>query len=358
MDSPSRSDLLASIYHNPSHPASYGSAVNLAKASGVPLPSVLDWLEGQDAFTLHRPIRKRFPRNKYVAFNIDDYWEADLADVSNLATENDNIKFLLVCIDVFSKVVFVRPLASKSAHDVKTAFQDIIESSGRIPMNLRTDSGTEFKNKTLAKYLKSLGIHYFVSHDPEMKCAVVERFNRTLKSKTYKFLTHRNTKRYIDHLQDIVQGYNNAYHRTIMMAPFEVSPENIDKVFFNTHRNQKNLPKRITILKLGTYVRLSILKHKFEKSYEESYTTAVYKIKKILKRRPLVYVLENLLGEELAGTFYRHEMTPVKKPEVFKIDKVLHTVKQGNSRRHYVSWRGYRKEFNSWVDDKELADLT
>jgi hypothetical protein len=62
-----------------------------------------EWLEAQDTYTLHRPVRKIFPRNPYTVNNIMDVWECDLVDVQGLSKHNDGIKYLLSVIDVFSK---------------------------------------------------------------------------------------------------------------------------------------------------------------------------------------------------------------------------------------------------------------
>ena len=64
---------------------------------------LIEWLEAQDVYTLHRPVRKRFPRNPYTLNNIMDIWECDLVDVQGLSKHNDGIKYLLSVIDVFSK---------------------------------------------------------------------------------------------------------------------------------------------------------------------------------------------------------------------------------------------------------------
>jgi len=61
------------------------------------------WLETQDAYTLHRPLRKRFPRNPYTVNNIDDVWELDILDLSSVKKFNNNYRYLLKVIDEFSK---------------------------------------------------------------------------------------------------------------------------------------------------------------------------------------------------------------------------------------------------------------
>ena len=78
--------------------------------------------------------------------------------------------------------------------------------------------------------LQRCGIHFYTSENEDLKASVVERFNRTLKTKMYRYFTHANTRRYVDVLDDIVHSYNNTYHRSIGMAPVEVGPYNEDEV--------------------------------------------------------------------------------------------------------------------------------
>jgi len=54
------------------------------------------WLLKTDAYTLHRAVRKRFPRNPYTVNNINDVWESDLVDVQGLSKYNDGVKYLLI----------------------------------------------------------------------------------------------------------------------------------------------------------------------------------------------------------------------------------------------------------------------
>jgi len=97
-----------------------------AEGKSVPLAKTRAWLESQDAYTLHKPVRKHFPRNPYVVSDVMDVWEADLLDVQNISKFNDNCKYLLTVIDVFSKILHVVPLKSKTGQTVASAFQSIV----------------------------------------------------------------------------------------------------------------------------------------------------------------------------------------------------------------------------------------
>jgi len=83
------------------------------------------WLETQDAYTLHRPLRKRFPRNPYTVNNIDDVWEVDILDLTSLKKYNNNYRYLLQVIDVFSRYLHSVPLRTKTGKVVAAALECI-----------------------------------------------------------------------------------------------------------------------------------------------------------------------------------------------------------------------------------------
>jgi hypothetical protein len=87
--------------------------------------------------------------------------------------------------------------------------------SGWRPILLQTDKGTEFINRVFQKFLKEHDMHFFTTYNEETKAGIVESFNRTLKTKRWKYLTHRETISYVDVLSKMVASYNHTVHRTI-----------------------------------------------------------------------------------------------------------------------------------------------
>ena len=96
---------LSKVYYTPKHAASYGGvhAIQRQVNNTRTKKQVPQWLSQQDTFTLHKPVRYRFPRRRVIVGGIDHQWQADLVDVSRLSKYNKGIKFLLTCIDVLSK---------------------------------------------------------------------------------------------------------------------------------------------------------------------------------------------------------------------------------------------------------------
>ena len=126
-------------YLVPKEPGSFGGADKLHRYSSQPSKEVAQWLMGQDAYTLHKPTRNRFRRRRTYAKDINDLFQADLVDMSAMARQNDGNRYLLTCIDVFSKRAWAVPLKTKSGENVKAAFEFIFKDA--IPNMLQTDKG-------------------------------------------------------------------------------------------------------------------------------------------------------------------------------------------------------------------------
>ena len=148
---------------------------------------------------------------------------------------------------------------------------------------------------------------------------------------------------YIDKLDDIINEYNNTYHRTIKRKPVHV--ENNTYVNFNKEVNNKD-----PIFKVGDYVRISKYKNTFAKGYMPNWSEGVFIIKKVKSTVPWTYVINDLNGEKIIGTFYEKELQKTNQKE-FRIGKVI----KGKGDKLYVKWKSYDDSFNSWIDKKGLV---
>ena len=167
----------------------------------------------------------------------------------------------------------------------------------------------------------------------EGKSVVAEIFIRTLKSKIYKYMTSISKNVYIDKLDDIVAEYNNTYHTTIKMKPADVK----DNTYINADKEINNKDPKF---KVGDHVRISKYKNIFAKGYMPNWSEEVFVIKKVKNTVPWTYVINDLNGEEITGTFYEKELQKTKG------DKL------------YVKWKGYDNSFNSWINKASLVQRT
>ena len=148
---------------------------------------------------------------------------------------------------------------------------------------------------------------------------------------------------YIDKLDYIVKEYNNTYHRTIKMKPIDV--ENNTYINFNKEVNNKD-PK----FKVRDYVRISKYKNIFAKGNMPNWSEEVFIISKIKNTVPWTYIINDLNGEKIIGTFYEKELQKTNQKE-FRIEKVIK--RKGD--KLYVKWKGYDNSFNSWINKKDLV---
>ena len=179
-------NFLPDYYFDTKSPVAFTSPLALYRETKKGYPSltfrqVKTWSQSKDTYTLHKPVRYNFPRNRVIVTEIGGQWQADLVDISSLARFNKGFKFLLTCIDLFSKFAWVVPLKNKTGESLVNGFQSILDL-GRSPEKPQTDKGTEFLNRNFQSFLKEKNIHSFTTNS-ELKASVVERFNRTLKTR-------------------------------------------------------------------------------------------------------------------------------------------------------------------------------
>ena len=209
-------------------PGSLGGLTRFAKANNISVRRTREVLERDLGNTLHKLRRHRFPTNPVVVFGIDEQWVADLIKVGNIAKYNRGYRYLLTVEDVLSKHAWVQPVKSKTGEVVTDAFEKILKGK-RKPINLHMDDGKEFYNNTFQDLMKRKGIHHF-STSGDTKASMVERFNRTLEKRMYRYFTVKNTLSYLPMLKELVLGYNRSYHRSIKMAPEKVNVRNEEQV--------------------------------------------------------------------------------------------------------------------------------
>lgn len=357
----SSSELLKNIYYDVKHPSAFSSPYELLKSArkknpGLKLKDVKNWLSSQDAYTLHKQLRRNFPRRKTLAKGIDYQWQADLAVMENLKKYNDGYKYLLTVIDIFSRYAFVVPLKTKTSTEVLGAFKTLFKV--RKPTYLQTDHGTEFHNEILKSFLKKENVTLFSTHS-DQHASLVERLNRTLKSSMYRYFSAKNTLRYIDVLGDFVSAYNNRVHRSIGMKPSEVNKQNESEVWKKQY--QEHILGRRCVkfkYKIGDKVRLTKLRKTFDKGYLPKWTQEFFTITGRISTNPPVYKISDLQGTQLKGIFYTEELQLIRPGEddAYKIH-VLRTRKRRGKTEYFVHYVGWPASFDEWVGPEQLTDV-
>jgi hypothetical protein len=352
---------LDSIYSNVKNAASFGTAADLASAGKVSLQKAREYLEGVDAHTLHSLRRLRFKRNRYIVPGMNYLFEGDLCDMRHLSRKNNGFAYILNVIDVFSKYAWSIALKDKSATSVLAGLKKIFAE--RKPKYFQTDLGLEFRAGAVQNYLKENGIKFLTTKN-EIKAAVIERFNKTVKTKMHKYFTHNGTQKYVDILQDLIFSYNHKKHSAIGQTPASVSKTNEQQVFdflYSGLGRYKRIasPEKKHKFAVGQHVRISRPNQPFVKAYEGTWSMETFKIVNIIKKERTLYELSDWSGQKLDARFYTEELQRVKIDEntQFRIDKIVRTIGKGRSKRLVVKWSGYPSSYNSIIYERDLVRL-
>ena len=357
--------VLRELYYNPSDEAGFSSVPKLYKAAKLKLPSITltevkNWLKGELTYTLHKPARRRFTRNPIIVSNIDEQWQADLVDMQAFSKHNNGFKYILTVIDIFSKYAWALPIKDKSGGAIKDALAGIF--SHRKPFRLQTDQGKEFTNSQVQRLLKDHDVHFFTSKNEDIKCAVIERFNRTLKSKMFKYFTAKGTRKYVDVLPELLRAYNNSFHRTIKMKPVEVNTSNEQKVFKNIYnaKSRRELQKSVAnseALPLEETVRTKYKLKPFDKGYYPLWTDEVFKIsKRHFKGDKPLYTLRNEKNEIQNRRYYPEEIQVIK-PLLYRVEKILDQRRRRGKIEYLIKWLNYSDSYNSWEPAENVINL-
>eukprot|EP00732_Lithocolla_globosa_P001107 Lithocolla_globosa_v1_NODE_499_length_3887_cov_7.353079.p1 type:complete len:360 gc:universal NODE_499_length_3887_cov_7.353079:1357-278(-) len=313
---------------------------------------IVDNLYDEAALQLTKRAPKNFERRPVVVLRVNETWGADLAFVPKFKKDNDGVTVLLFVIDFLSKYLWVRPLVDAKAINTSKALEEIMKTSRREPESMNVDGGSEFRKETLA-LMKSKGIKVYQSYS-EKKVPIVERSIRTMKGRISKYQDSSGSFRYIDVLQKLVKGYNNTVHSTIKMTPTQASdPKNYEQLIKNFFASMKPRKEQRTLFKEGDIVRLSIQKDKFDKESFGAYTSESFKVRRALNTHPPTYLVEDLKGEQLLGSFYNQELLKVgKQADDLDSVKVLKTRTVKKQKQSYVEYSDGTK---AWIKSEDLT---
>ena len=275
--------------------------------------------------------------------------------MQQLKSHNNGFRYLLNVIDVFSKFVWSIPIKDKTGKTITESFDYIVKTSKRRPEKLWVDNGTEFYNKVFQKWLDDNDIKIYSTYN-EGKAVVIERFNRTLKNKMYKYFTAKNTYKYVDVLPVLINEYNNHKHSTIKMTPKAASMKRNEKIVLNNiyPDDDKNEMFNNKFM-VGDRVRISKYKRKvFDKGYTPNWSEEVFVIDGIQLTNPTTYIIKDYNNEIIEGSFYEQELQKTDQ-EIYRIHKVIR--KDYKKKLALVSWKGYPKQFNSWIPIEDVKSI-
>ena len=251
-----------------------------------------------------------------------------------------------VLVDVLSKRAWAEPMKNKTGPEMVKALDKIKKKlSPHRPLRVQTDDRKEFFDQTVQAWFKKQGWHHFSSKG-DAKAAVVERWHRTLKQRMYRAFTAQNSLKYLDLLPKLIHTYNRTPHRSIGMAPIDVTFQNQKKVWHRLY-DKRLSPQKGTLLKVGDRVRLNQKHRPFKKGYLPGWTEEVFVVSYVRPTPLPTYRLREWDGTPIKGTFYNEDVQKVNVTEdsLFRVEKILKRQKG----RVLVRWKGWPSKYDSWI---------
>lgn len=366
--------LIAKTYYNLSKGSAFFGPKKihefLKKKNSKHAPSIYKirkWLERNDNYTLQKPVRRKFRRGRVLVSEPYEQYDADLADLSSLADENDKYRYILVVIDIFTRYVWLEPLRTKRGKDVLNAFKAIF-SRGFIPKKIRSDGGAEFKFKELRDFFKANNVYHHISLNTAVKANYSERVILTLKRIMYRMFNKQRSYRYLDKLQNIANSYNATPHRSLnYTAPKDVNQSNAADLWAHMYLKSDKVRDNLSTrrhkqhykYKIGDLVRISHLKRPFLRAYDQQWSSEIFKIyQRFLIEGLPVYRIEDFLDKKISGNFYSAELQKVFKDEnsLWYIEKTLRKRTYRGRKQHFVKFEGWDDRFNCWIDVKDIQE--
>lgn len=261
------------------------------------------------AFSIHKPVRRKYPTRRMILKGPRENICADLIDFQAYSRQNAGYNWLLVALDGFTKELWVEPVKKKTTLEVATAFEKILkQAKGKVRFCF-TDMGLEFTGRAFQDLMKKHGITHYVSRT-RRKSYMCERVIRTIKTLVFKFFSQENSKRYLEVLPKIVKAYNNTPHSSHGYKPSSIKASDIDDVFFKLFSRIAQKPIPPPKFQIGDTVRIAKNRLTFQKGYEQSLTDQVFKVvEHVPGSYPVVsYKLATLDGDPISSSFVDNEL--------------------------------------------------
>ena len=376
-------DLLTDKYTNINHKGAFTSSKNFYESlksdprfEGITLSQIERFLASITSYALHRENKrsKKYPR---VIASYKLYCIAiDLIDLKRYSKSNNKKSYILIAMDLFTKMVWMVPLANKSADCTLKGLKEIYKKIGKFSTKLWCDAGKEFQDARVQNWIKSKGIEPYTGTNPSVgKVSSIERCIKSIKIILFRYFSHTRKKRWYPILSKIARIYNNNFHRVIKCTPLQAWRGDKSRAYvwnnsymrLKTKRHVKTKNKN-TIMsyprfkyKLTDVVKVVQEKTRFSRATDEIYSRENFRIQeRLVKSGILFYKLKDLHNVEVLSIFQQSELvlsSDNPKFEIFEVDKYLKSRKIRGITYKLVLWKGLSRKDASWVKESDLKDI-
>jgi hypothetical protein len=360
-------------YTTPGHPIAFVGRVKLKEYyNHLTEEDIDEILKSNFSYGLHRETKRVPTRNPYYIIRPRQMIQIDLIQMGkwggvHLPSVNDNINYLFIAIDCFSRKIWLMKLVSKNEKSSLFAMREVIEAIEQTPPfkkieTILFDKGTEFTNKKVQNFLKKKNIT-IIHPKTEIKAGIVERVNRTIQSLIYRYMTEHETNRYVDVLQDLVDTYNTRQHRSLgKLSPFEADLEENKGLVLQHQLNRfailSNKNREIPKFKVGDIVRVkNTNKNIFRRGYHHNFQHEYFQVAKVYEHMAIrMYLVQSMNDKRLLKQkFYADQLQPII-GNIWRIEKVLKTRKRNRKKQLLVKWCHFDDTHNQWIDEDQVTN--
>ena len=275
-------------------------------------------LSSLESYTLHKPVKRIKKTRPYLSSGINEYFQMDLFVMNEELARANRRKFILFCIDAFSRKIFARSLISKTGIEVRDAIISIFqENDNTASKKIVTDKGTEFLNYYVQDYFNKMKIIHITSENI-YHAAMVERVIGSFRRWLGRFITGFKTKKFLPFLQKFVYGYNKSPHSSLPpgISPSQVCGFNEFEIWqFQFSRYFRRAPGFFGKSKLKTddIVLIRKILGPFKKASQTTYSNERFIIVKVLHTIPITYKIATLSDRTpITGSFYSSELQKIQ----------------------------------------------
>jgi hypothetical protein len=270
------------------------------KYVGISRSAVMKFISNSALHQVTTPQKKKIQSRPIVITKPGIYVQIDLVDMQKYSGLNNGYNWILTYVDLFSKFAQARPMKSKHVKNVMAAMDDIFKDipASYRPRTIQADNGSEFKTQ-FEKHMKSkytIRVIHSQAYNPSSQGAV-ERFNKTIKSMIYQFMTRFDSKRWIDLLPSLIANYNSTMHSSTRQKPIDIMGNMKDSMLVTQvyDRLKKKAEKVIEgndsgeTFNVGDSVRVLLTsdarkrKNQFEKRIAQNWSNDVYQVRSVSK---------------------------------------------------------------------------
>ena len=360
--------VLDQIYVNISNPESLGSIKDLYERATIVNPKiskkdVYNYLLSKDSYTLFKRNPQNFKRRCHYFKKPGSTLVLDTMFLRPF-DPSSRFPYLLIAIDGFSRYAHTEFLTNLKMNYVSKILDNFLTNSIFSYSKIYSDSGSEYSGKLLLKMYQKHGATWYTTHSKN-KTSIAERFIRSIKVKTGKYIVEYNKLDIDKAIPRLVQAYNIRKHRTLEgYCPLEVHlMTKWSEIRLLSSAINKTCTKRIKLVKdehaKGTVVRLRLeSSNSFSnRAHNIVNSSELFLVQEVQKTTPVTYKICSLdKREEVRGVFYHNEIQPALDSGVYKV-KVIKRKCIRKKLMYLVQYINYPDHPNEWISQSQLKKL-